>query len=96
MRTSCSFPHENVTELLTALYEQKSVSKAALSIQGEKAVWAHIGDSRLYLFSDGTVAPLTKDHSVTYRKYLGGEITYMDISLGTATFWNSPKPVVIP
>ena len=92
MRTSCSFPHENVTELLTALYEQKS----ALSIQGEKAVLAHIGDSRLYLFSDGTVTPLTKDHSVTYRKYLGGEITYMDISLGTATFWNSPKPVVIP
>ena len=29
--------------------------------------------------SDGAVTPLTRDHSVTYRKYQGGEITYMDI-----------------
>ena len=59
--------------------EDMKTTAVALSIQNEKAIWAHIGDSRLYHFSDGAVTPLTRDHSVTYRKYLGGEITYMDI-----------------
>lgn len=59
--------------------EDMRTTAVALSIRRERAVWAHIGDSRLYRFSEGTVTPLTRDHSVTYRKYLGGEITYMDI-----------------
>lgn len=51
----------------------------ALSIAEGRGVWAHVGDSRLYRFSGGEVTQLTGDHSVTYRKYLGGEISYMDI-----------------
>ena len=31
------------------------------------------------LVSGGELAEVTKDHSVTYRKYLGGEISYMDV-----------------
>lgn len=50
----------------------------ALHVAGEHAVWAHIGDSRLYRFSGGELAGVTADHSVTYRKFLGGEISYMD------------------
>ena len=51
----------------------------ALKLTGDTAVWAHIGDSRLYRFSDGELAEVTQDHSVTYRKFLGGEISYMDV-----------------
>lgn len=51
----------------------------ALKLAGDTAVWAHIGDSRLYRFSDGELAEVTQDHSVTYRKFLGGEISYMDV-----------------
>ncbi len=51
----------------------------ALGLSEEGAVWAHIGDSRLYHFSGGELAGVTKDHSVTYRKFLGGEISYMDV-----------------
>ena len=51
----------------------------ALKLAGNTAVWAHIGDSRLYRFSNGELAEVTQDHSVTYRKFLGGEISYMDV-----------------
>ena len=51
----------------------------ALAVAGEAAVWGHIGDSRLCRFSGGTLAGVTADHSVTYRKFLGGEISYLDI-----------------
>ena len=59
--------------------ENMRTTAVALSLAGGQAVWAHIGDSRLYHFSDGEVMQLTADHSVTYRKFLGGEITYMDV-----------------
>ena len=52
---------------------------AALKLADGAAVWAHIGDSRLYRFSKGELAGVTADHSVTYRKFLGGEISYMDV-----------------
>ena len=38
-----------------------------------------MGDSRLYHFSGGELTHFTRDHSVTYMKYLGGEISYMDV-----------------
>ena len=59
--------------------EEMRTTAVALSLRGEEAAWAHIGDSRLYRFRGGELAEVTKDHSVTYRKYLGGEISYMDI-----------------
>ena len=59
--------------------EEMRTTAVALKIAGEMAVWAHIGDSRLYRFRGGELAEVTKDHSVTYRKYLGGEISYMDV-----------------
>lgn len=47
----------------------------ALQISGERAAWVHVGDSRLYhLGADGTLLHVTPDHSVTYKKYLAGEI----------------------
>lgn len=59
--------------------EEMRTTAVALKLAGSTAVWAHIGDSRLYRFSDGELAEVTQDHSVTYRKFLGGEISYMDV-----------------
>lgn len=59
--------------------EDMKTTAAALSITPGRAVWGHIGDSRLYRFSGNTLVQATRDHSVTYMKYLGGEISYMDI-----------------
>lgn len=63
-----------------AAHTGMKTTAVALSIDEKLAVWAHIGDSRLYHFSNGGVSQLTQDHSVTYRKYLSGEISYMDIN----------------
>lgn len=51
----------------------------ALSVTPDRAVWAHVGDSRLYRFSGDTLTQVTRDHSVSYMKYLGGEISRMDV-----------------
>ena len=59
--------------------EEMRTTAAALKLTDGTAVWAHIGDSRLYRFSKGELAGVTADHSVTYRKFLGGEISYMDV-----------------
>ena len=59
--------------------EEMKTTAVVLSIDGDRAVWGHIGDSRLYRFSNGALTQETRDHSVTFMKYLGGEITYMDI-----------------
>ena len=59
--------------------EEMRTTAVALKLLDGSAVWAHIGDSRLYRFSKGELAGVTADHSVTYRKFLGGEISYMDV-----------------
>ena len=55
--------------------EEMKTTAVALSVAGDRAVWGHVGDSRLYRFSAGTLTQETRDHSVTYMKYLGGEIS---------------------
>lgn len=40
----------------------------------------HCGDSRLYLIQAGSIRQLTQDHSVTYKKYLAGQIGFRQIN----------------
>ena len=42
---------------------------------GEDLYWASVGDTRLYCIDDGEIAQITSDHSVTYKKFLAGQIS---------------------
>ncbi len=47
----------------------------AVVIQHGKAVWAHVGDSRLYLFRGGRLATATSDHSRVQQMIDAGILT---------------------
>jgi len=51
-----------------------------LSVNKDRAAWAHVGDSRLYYLHDKKIEAFTEDHSVAYKKYLSGEITREEIA----------------
>ena len=46
-----------------------------LAADAAEARWAHVGDSRLYLFREGRIAARTTDHSVPQMLVEAGEIT---------------------
>lgn len=71
-----------------------------LSIAGDKARFAHVGDSRIYLFEKGRYKMRSQDHSVPQMLVLSGSIREKDIRhhedrsrllrvMGTE--WDSPK-----
>ena len=45
--------------------EDGALSDESVSSGEGRAAWAHVGDSRLYYFSGGELAAVTRDHSVT-------------------------------
>lgn len=45
-----------------------------LASDGTRALWAHVGDSRLYLLRDGRVRCQTEDHSVPQALVRAGEL----------------------
>jgi len=51
-----------------------------LHIDGHKAHWAHVGDSRLYWFRDGKLETRTKDHSIPQMMADAGEIDEDDLA----------------
>lgn len=51
----------------------------ALFIYQNRAIWAHIGDSRLYHYHNGRLTDATADHSVCYLAIKLGELTRRDI-----------------
>ena len=48
---------------------------AVAVLRGNQLYVAHVGDSRVYLFSEGKQVPLTKDHSIVQSMVDRGEIT---------------------
>ena len=50
-----------------------------LVIEGNRARWMHIGDSRLYCFRKGKLQKQTQDHSVSQMAVLLGEISPREI-----------------
>ena len=48
---------------------------AVLMMDRKKAVWAHVGDTRIYVFRKGKLLARTKDHSVPQMLVEAGELT---------------------
>ena len=66
--------HRNVRELQTPQCSMKSTA-VALMIADGRAAWAHVGDSRLYHFVNGSLVFQTKDHSASQIAVMLGDIT---------------------
>ena len=63
-----------VLEMQTPTCAMKTTA-VVLEIENDKAVWAHVGDSRLYHFYNGKIVHQTRDHSVAQMSVLLGDIT---------------------
>lgn len=65
----------NVLALASEKSSQMKSTVVTLLLRGSEAVWANIGDSRLYYLHNREISGVTEDHSVAYKKYKAGEIT---------------------
>lgn len=77
----CQWLEESIRMANKALLEAQANLKnsmkstvAALVLKEGRAAWAHVGDSRIYYLTGGQIFQATRDHSVTYKKFLAGEI----------------------
>ena len=52
---------------------------AVLLIKGNRALWANIGDTRLYRLEKDRIAEVTEDHSIAFERFMHGDIEYGDI-----------------
>jgi serine/threonine protein phosphatase PrpC len=60
-------------------YSDMRTTIVMLVVAHGSAAWAHVGDSRLYLLSNGRIAAQTKDHSVPQFLVTNGELDPKDI-----------------
>lgn len=67
-----------VLDLQTPACRMKT-TLVTLYIRKQLALWAHVGDSRLYHFVDGKIMAQTMDHSVSQMAVIRGEITKDEI-----------------
>lgn len=70
--------HKEILSLQSPLCAMKTTLVLLAAREGE-AVWANVGDSRLYRFEDGKLAFQTRDHSVAQMDVMLGEITQEEI-----------------
>jgi len=59
----------------SAEYEGMATTVAAVLVDGDVANLAHVGDSRIYLWSDGEIELLTRDHSWVNEQIENGAIS---------------------
>ncbi len=70
--------NQEILAIQTPQVEMKT-TLVVLLIRDKKALWAHVGDSRLYHFEDGILVEQTFDHSVSQMAVLRGEIEQQGI-----------------
>ena len=69
--------HEAIGDYVLAhgLSEHPRTTCVACVAQGNHAYWAHVGDTRLYLFRNGKLVTRTHDHSLVQQLFELGQIT---------------------
>ncbi|MDA8225606.1 MAG: protein phosphatase 2C domain-containing protein [Betaproteobacteria bacterium] len=74
--------HEAINQYATEqrLNEAPHTTCVACVIQDDTAWWAHVGDSRLYLFSDNNLILRTHDHSAVQQMFDEGKISEAEMS----------------
>ena len=60
-------------------YVNMSSTIVVILIKGKRAVWCHVGDSRLYRFCAGRLEEVTDDHSLAFMDFMEEKIEYDDI-----------------
>ncbi len=75
LETVITASNDHLLKLQQASNQKMKSTVVALYIEGEQAVFANVGDSRLYCLQDGKISGVTEDHSVAYRKFKSGQIT---------------------
>ncbi|MBR5152933.1 MAG: protein phosphatase 2C domain-containing protein [Clostridia bacterium] len=74
---------EDAQQKLTAFQTETMLKggcvAAVMLTNGELALWAHIGDCRIYHLQDNLLYDITPDHSSAYTRYEAGEIRYPKI-----------------
>ena len=56
-------------------YKGMATTCSTLMIKGDKAIIAHVGDSRVYRIKDGIIEALTEDHTLPVKLYKSGYIS---------------------
>ena len=77
LKTSVRYANNKVLAATkeSAEYEGMATTVVAVLIDGATANLAHVGDSRIYLFRNGSLLQLTSDHSWVNEQLQGGMLT---------------------
>ncbi len=69
--------HEAIGDYVLAhgLKDHPRTTCIACVVQGRNAYWAHVGDTRLYLFRNGKLVMRTRDHSLVQQLFERGQIS---------------------
>lgn len=80
--------NERIAQRRVGMLEQMGSTVVVLRVDGERAVVAHVGDSRAYRLRDGAIAQLTRDHSLVAELGIVGDHPWKNVvtrALGTPT-----------
>lgn len=77
LKTAVRYANRKVLETTKTKteYEGMATTVAAVMVDGDTVNLAHVGDSRVYLFSDGNLEQLTSDHSWVNEQLQSGIIS---------------------
>jgi len=80
LREACRTAHRAILQRACEQPELQGMGTTltALWLRGRRAALAHVGDSRIYLFRDQRLYPLTFDHSVVNEMMFRGELSAED------------------
>lgn len=81
LKEKISEANQNILRIQEEKNAVMKTTVAALAVNGDQAVWANVGDSRVYFIHRNSLHAYTSDHSVAYMKYKSGEITREQIAI---------------